>query len=61
MKSHYIKCSVFVQRMAKKHNVKPLYVWDILEEELNLIKGLGCVMTLAEMEWVEKIIIENQK
>lgn len=52
----YTPASNVVSRMARKYNVNPVWLWDLLEEEYNIIKGLGCVMNLLEIREFEYII-----
>lgn len=56
MKSEYISAGQLVSRMKRKYQVNPVWVWDLLEEEYNIIKGLGCVVSREEAEEIEYII-----
>lgn len=51
----------FVQDMKRKHGANIVWVWDVLEEELNIIKGCNGVLTEDEMEYIEAIIIDGLK
>ena len=57
----YTKASSFVAYMKKKYNINSVWVWDLLEEEYNIIKGIGCLLNKEEKEKFEKIIKENIK
>lgn len=56
MRSECISAAQFVARMKRKYQVNPVWVWDLLEEEYNIIKGLGCVVLREEAEEIEYII-----
>lgn len=56
MKKEYIKASQFVANMSKKYGANRCYVWDILGEEYNIIKGIGALMDATEAQEAERII-----
>lgn len=37
-----------VARYSRKYKVNKVWLWDVLEEQFNIIKGLGCLMTYEE-------------
>ena len=41
--------------------MNPIWVWDLLEDEFNIIKGLGCVISKEERDTIEQIIKEELK
>ena len=49
----------FVQDMKLKHGANIVWVWDVLEEELNIIKGCNCVLDDEEIKYIEAIIIDG--
>lgn len=57
----YVNASQFVSRMKNKYFVNPIWVWDLLEDEFNIIKGLGCVISKEERDTIEQIIKEELK
>ena len=52
----YTKASVFVAYMKKKYNVNSVWVWDLLEEEFNILKGMSAILTEEEKNAIEEII-----
>lgn len=56
MEKKYISCAQFVAKMKRKYPVNPVWVWDMLEEEFNYIKGLGCVISVEEAKLIEETI-----
>ena len=52
----YIPASQVVSRLSKKYGVNKVWLWDLLEENYNIIKGVGCVMNLLEIEELEYIV-----
>lgn len=52
----YVSAAQFVAHMAKKYGANKRWVWDVLEEEFNIIKGTGGVMNLLETQEAEYII-----
>ena len=59
-KRHYIPCSEVVQRFSRKYSLNKVYLWDVLEDEFNFLKGLGCLMTQKEADLFEKIILTKE-
>lgn len=55
------QASQFVQDMKRKHGANPIWVWDLLEDEFNIIKGLGCIVLPEEMAHIESLVIEGLK
>lgn len=45
MKSEYTSAAQFVNRISQKYSVKKNWVWDLLSDEFNIIKGLGCLVS----------------
>jgi len=54
-----MKTSYAVSRLSKKHNVNPVWVWDLFAENYNQLKGLNCMCTVEEANEIERIIIED--
>lgn len=52
----YIPASQVVSRLSKKYGVNKVWLWDLLEENYNIIKGVGCVMNLLEIEEMEYMV-----
>ena len=52
----YTNASAVVDRLSKKYQANKAWLWDLLEEEYNIIKGLGCVMNLLEIQEFEYIV-----
>ena len=56
IKSRYIKADRAIRQIAKECGANPVYVWDVAEEQFNIIKGLGCVMNQEEINTVSEIV-----
>lgn len=56
-KRHYIACSEVVYKFSRKYSLNKVYLWDVLESEFNILKGLGCLMTQEEIDHFETIIL----
>ncbi len=52
----YVSAAQFVSRMVKKYGANRCWVWDVLEEEFNIIKGTNGVLNLLEVQEAEYII-----
>lgn len=51
-----VKASVFVQRMKRKYGANPVWVWDMIEENFNYIKGCGALLDPHECEELKGLI-----
>ena len=47
-----------VARMARKYDVRPVWLWEVLDVHFNMRKGEGCVMDPAEVEAFKDLIEE---
>lgn len=56
IRSLTIKADRAIRQIAKENNANPIYVWDVAEEEFNIIKGCGCVMDQEQINIVSKIV-----
>ena len=54
-----MKASACVQKMKKKYGARPLWVWDLLAEEYNIIKGYGWELTEEEQKTIEYLVKEG--
>lgn len=54
----YISATLFVSKMVRKYSTSRTWIWVLLEEQFNIIKGLGCVLTGDEAQTIEDIIVE---
>ncbi len=61
MKGQYISCAVAVSRVAKKYKCNPNWLWDLLEDEFNVIKGHGHLLTSLEFETFWLIVSDMKK
>lgn len=59
IRSLYITASRAVATLSKKWGVNPIWVWDLFEEECNIIKGLGNLVSQDEINRVESIISQE--
>ena len=53
------KASYIVAKLSKKYNANKIWIWDIMEDQYNIIKGLGCVITSEQVKVIEEIIIDG--
>lgn len=56
IRTNFVKADRAIRQIAKENNANPIYVWDIAEEEYNIIKGLGCVMDQEQIDTVSEIV-----
>lgn len=40
----------------RKDNANPIYVWEVAEEQFNIIKGCGCVVDQRQIEIFSEIV-----
>lgn len=59
-KRHYIPCSEVVHKFSRKYSLNKAYLWDVLGDEFNFIKGVGCLMAQKEVDLFEKIILGEE-
>lgn len=52
----YYRASYIVDRMSKKYNANKIWLWDMLEEEFNIIKGTNGMMNLIEIREFEYMV-----
>ena len=55
----YYKASDVVQRISKKYQANKVWIWDVLEEQYNIIKGTGSMITAEEAKVIEEIVKEG--
>ncbi len=56
IRSSVIKADRAIRQIAKEHNANPVYVWDVAEEEFNIIRGLGCVVDQRQINAISEIV-----
>lgn len=60
-----IPCRAFVQRMKRKYNFNPFYVWKVLNGLFGKVKGEGYTMTEIMCKFCEEYLLmkaaENKK
>lgn len=56
IRSSFIKADRAIRQIAKEHNANPIYVWDVAEEEFNIIKGCGCVIDQEQIDTISEIV-----
>lgn len=56
IRSICIDASRAIRRIAEELGANPVYVWDVAEDEFNIIKGLGCVMDQEQIDVVYEIV-----
>ena len=56
-KRTYLPAAQFVEKMVRRYGINRPWVWDVLEDEFNIIKGIGCVMDREDMERAEDALI----
>lgn len=52
----YYSASYIVNRLSKKYNANRIWLWDMLEEEFNIIKGTGGMMNILEIREFEYMV-----
>ncbi len=52
----FISAAQFVSRMVKKYGANRCWVWDVLEDEFNIIKGIKGLLDQSEAQEAEHII-----
>lgn len=53
----YIEVCKVINRLSRKYFVNSVWLWDVVAENWNYIKGLGCIMTKEEAKELEEIAI----
>ncbi len=56
IRSQYIKADKAIRQIAKENNANPIYVWDVAEEQFNIIKGCGCVIDQEQINTISEIV-----
>ena len=56
IRSQYIKADKAIRQIAKENNANPIYVWDVAEEQFNIIKGCGCVIDQEQINAISEIV-----
>lgn len=56
IRSSIIKADRAIRQIAKEHDANPVYVWDVAEEEFNIIKGCGCVIDQEQINAISEIV-----
>ena len=51
----YTTCGYIVRKLAHKYGVNPVWVWGLLDSELNM-RGYGCAISWGEAGKIEGII-----
>lgn len=59
IRTEYVKASYAVHKLSKKYKVNPAWIWDLLEEEFNIQKGIGGVVNQSEINEIESIVKNN--
>lgn len=56
IRSRFIRADRAIRQIAKENDANPVYVWDVAEDEFNIIKGCGCVMDQKQIDTVSEIV-----
>ena len=56
IRSSVTKADRAIRQIAKENNANPIYVWDVAEEEFNIIKGCGCVIDQEQINAISEIV-----
>lgn len=51
-----IYCRDAVKKLSRKYHARSLWIWEVIEDEFNLDRGDGALLTQEEMEELESII-----
>lgn len=54
-----VRACVFVQKMKRKYGARPIWVWDMIEDELNYDKGDGALLDEEEAAYIESLVVEG--
>ena len=57
----YLPAGKFVDYMVRKHSANRAWIWEILEEDYNIIRGIGGIMTIDERMRTEHKIVRLMK
>lgn len=61
IRKEFIQASRAIRQIAKETGANPVYVWDIAEEEFNIIKGCNCLINQHEIDEITKIVESGLK
>lgn len=50
IKKEFIQASRAIRQIAKETGANPVYVWDVAEEEFNIIRRCNCVMDQKQID-----------
>lgn len=56
IRSEIISASKAIRNIANRLNANPIYVWDVAEEEFNIIKGCGCIIDQKQINTIATIV-----
>lgn len=56
IRSEFISASRAIRQIAKECGANPIYVWDVAEEECNIIKGCGCAVDQEQIDTITEIV-----
>ena len=55
----YIYARDLVSRLSRKYDARRGYIWDTIEDELNIDKGDGAIIDKEDAEHIESIIADG--
>ena len=56
IRSSFIKADRAIRQIARENNANPIYVWDVAEEQFNIIKGCGCIIDQEQINTISEIV-----
>lgn len=56
IRGEFIPASRAIRKIVEETGANPVYVWDVAEEEFNIIKGCRCVMDQQQIDLISKIV-----
>lgn len=61
IRSYCVPAMRVVSAFAKKYNLNRIYIWDVIEDQFNIIRYMGCVMTQDQINLLEEILLEENE
>lgn len=56
IRKEFIAASRAIRKIAKETGANPIYVWDVAEEEYNIIRGCNCVIDQKQIDTITEIV-----
>lgn len=56
IRTEFIRAARAIRQIAKETGANPIYVWDVAEEEYNIIRGCNCVIDQKQIDTITEIV-----